>query len=175
MSLSHEQWIFYGITGSEKVLSTKAAFIALLNLSIIRLSLRTKTTWSNSNPVQISRSVLMTCQEKGCLLRFESNRAATSDGSVQKLQKQCLDVRRNSESIAIKVCSQKDSKWNVMFKSHVVTSIDRTSFDFLSEDFLSNLPLLLWPTIHDWISRICTKFQMISSHFFKVNKLLYEH
>ena len=28
-----------------------------------------------------------------------------------------------------------------MFESHVVTSVDRTSFDFRFEDFFSNLPL----------------------------------
>ena len=33
-----------------------------------------------------------------------------------------------------------------MFESHVVASIDRTSFDFQFEDFLSNLPL--WTIIY---------------------------
>ena len=40
---------------------------------------------------------------KGRLLRFEPNSAATSDGSTQKLGN---DVRRDSELIATKVCSQ---------------------------------------------------------------------
>ena len=75
---------------------------------------------------------------KGCLLRFESNSAATSDGSEQKLWN---NVWRDSKSIATKVCSQFGSKWNVMFESHVVTSVDSTSFDFQFEDFFSNLPL----------------------------------
>ena len=64
---------------------------------------------------------------KGRLLRFESNSTATSDGGAQKLGN---DVRRDSESIATKVCSQ---------ISHVVTSVDRTSFNFRFEDFLSYL------------------------------------
>ena len=72
------------------------------------------------------------------MLRFESNSAATSDGGAQKLGN---DVRHDSESIATKVCSQIGRKWNAMFESHVVTSVDRTSFDFRFEDFLSNLPL----------------------------------
>ena len=45
-----------------------------------------------------------------------------------------------SESIATKVCSQTGGKWNAMFESHVVTSVDRTSFDFLFED----CRVLLW-------------------------------
>ena len=99
---------------------------------------RNKTACSKSNPVQSSRSVSTTCPRKGRLLRFESNSAATSDGGAQKLGN---DVRRDSESIATKVCSQIDSKWNVMFESHVVTSVDRTSFYFQFEYFFSNLPL----------------------------------
>ena len=44
-----------------------------------------------------------TCPRKGRLLYFDANSAATSDGGAQKLGN---DVRRNSESIATKVCSQ---------------------------------------------------------------------
>ena len=44
-----------------------------------------------------------------------------------------------SESIATKVCSQIGRKRNVMFESHVVTSVDRMSFDFGFSDFLSYL------------------------------------
>ena len=51
------------------------------------------------------------------------------------------DVRRDFQSIATKVCSQIGSKWNAMFEGHVVTNVDRTSFDLRFEDFLSNLPL----------------------------------
>ena len=88
--------------------------------------------------MQSSRSKSTTCPRKGRLLRFELNSAVTSDGGAQKLGN---DVRRDSGSIATKVCSQIGSKWNVMFESHVVTSLDRTSFGFQFEDFLSNLPL----------------------------------
>ena len=76
--------------------------------------------------------------EKKRLLRFKLISTATSDGGAQKLGN---NVWHNSESIVTKVYSQIDCKWNVMFESHVVTSVDRTSFDFRFEDFLSNLPL----------------------------------
>ena len=63
-----------------------------------------------------------------------------------------------------------------MFASHVVTSVDRTSFYFLFEDFLSavvnNHLLCYWPIIQNSISKICPKFQVLSSHFFKVDELL---
>ena len=167
-----------------KLLPTKATLIASLtwNLSIIRSPLskiwhRNKTACSESSPVQSSGSVSTTCLRKGRLLRFESNSAATSDGSAQKLGN---DVRRNSEWIATKLCSQIGRKWNAIFESHGVTSVDRTSFDFRFEDFLRssfvNIHLLCyWPTIHNSISKICPKFQVISSHFFKVDELLDEH
>ena len=67
---------------------------------------------------------------KGHLLRFESNSRATSDGCTRKLGN---DVRRDSELITTRVCSQISCKW-------IMTSLDRTSFDFRFEDFLSNLP-----------------------------------
>ena len=75
---------------------------------------------------------------KGRLLRFESNSTATSDGGAQKLGN---DVWHDSDSIATKVCSQVGRKWNAMFETHVVTSVDRTSFDFRFDDFFSSLPL----------------------------------
>ena len=40
-----------------------------------------------------------------------------------------------------KVCSQIGRTWNAIFESHVVTSVDRSSFDFRFEDFLSNFSL----------------------------------
>ena len=35
--------------------------------------------------------------------------------------------------------------------------------------------LCYWPTIHNWILKICPKFQVISSHLFEVDELLDEH
>ena len=131
-------------------------------LSFIRLCAkkwhRNKTAYSDSNPVQSSRSVSTTCPRKGRLLRFESNSAATSERGAQKPGN---DVRHNSESITTKICSQISRKCNAMFESHLVTSVDRTSFDFLFEDFFEqssfvNIHLLCyWPTIHNSISKIC--------------------
>ena len=93
---------------------------------------RNKTACSESNPVQSSRSKSTTCPRKGRLLRFESNSTATSDGGAQKLGS---DVWHDSESIATKVSSQIGRKWNAMFESHIVTIVDRTSFNFRFEDF----------------------------------------
>ena len=49
-------------------------------------------------------------------------------------------------------------------ESHAVTSVDRTSF-FEQFSFLNIHLLYCWPTIHISISKICPKFQVISSHF----------
>ena len=88
---------------------------------------------------KIGRKWNATCLRKGRLFRFElntMNSTATSDGGAQKLGN---DVWRDSESITTKVCRQTGRKWNEMFESHVVTSVDRTSSDFRFEDFLSYL------------------------------------
>ena len=56
-------------------------FLCLIFLSVIGLSVkiwhRNKTSCSEENPVQSSRSKLTTCMKKGCLLRFELNSTAT--------------------------------------------------------------------------------------------------
>ena len=136
---------------------------------------RNKTACSKSNPVQSRRSKSTTCPRKGLLLKIEQR----SDFRWRRA-KLGIDVWRDSESIAIKVCSQIGRKLNAMFESHVVTSVDRTSFYFRFEDFWQsafvNIHLLCyWPTIHKLISKICPKFQVISSHFFEVDELLDEH
>ena len=66
-------------------------------------------------------------------------------------------------------------KYNVW--SPVVTSVDRTSFNFQFEDsaFVNNHLLVYWLTIHNSILKICPKFQVVSSHFFEVDELLDEH
>ena len=47
---------------------------------------------------------------------------------------------------------------------------------FFEQSAFVNIHLLCyWPTIHNSISKICPKFQVIISHFFKVNELLDEH
>ena len=76
---------------------------------------------------QIGRKWKATCLRKGRLLRFKSNSTATSDGCAQKLWN---DLWHDSESISAKVCSQIGRKWNAIFESHVVTSVDRWGFDF---------------------------------------------
>ena len=57
-----------------------------------------------------------------------------------------------------------------------MTSVDRLSFDFsiwrFSEQFffVNNHLECYWPTIHNLIQKICLKFQVLGSHFFKVNE-----
>ena len=47
---------------------------------------------------------------------------------------------------------------------------------FFEQSAFANIHLLCyWPTIHNSISKICPKFQVISSHFFEVDELLDEH
>ena len=152
-------------------LSLRSIFLSVIGLWVKRWH-RNKATCSESNPVQSSRSKSRTWPRKG--RRFGLNSTATSDGEAQKLGN---DVRRDSESIATKVCSQISSKWNAMFQNHAVTSVDRTSFDFRFEFFLQsafvNIHLLCyWPTIFNLISKICPNFQAINSDFFEVNELL---
>ena len=59
----------------------------------------------------------------------------------RKLEKLGNYVWHDSGSITTKVCSQNGRKQNAMFESHVVTSVERTSFDLWFDEFLSNLPL----------------------------------
>ena len=75
---------------------------------------------------------------KGRLLIFKLISAVISDGGAQKLEN---NVWHDFELIATKVCSQIGRKWNAMFESHAVTSVDRMSFNYGFEDFLSNLSL----------------------------------
>ena len=67
----------------------------------------------------------------------------------------------------------------MIFESHVVTSVDELRFSiwrFFEQFAFANIYLLCyWPTIHNSISQICPKFQVVSSHFFEVDKLLDEH
>ena len=59
----------------------------------------------------------------------------------------------------------------------VVTSVDWMRFNFQFKDFfeqfafVNNHLLCYWPTIHNLISKIYPKFQVISPHFFEVNEL----
>ena len=71
----------------KSILLTKAAPIALLNLSIMLWHLvsekkrhSNKSAFAKSSPVQSSRSKSMTCPRKGRLLRLQSNSTPTSNG-----------------------------------------------------------------------------------------------
>ena len=46
---------------------------------------------------------------------------------------------------------------------------------FEQSSFVNIHPLCSWATIHNLISKICPKFQVISSRFLEVDELLHEH
>ena len=123
----------------------------------VRIWHRNKTACSKLNPVPLNRQSIW---GKGVCSSTE-----ISDGSTQKLGN---DVRRNSESIATKACSQISSKWNVMFASQRWQ--DKLWFSIwriFEQSALVNIHLLYyWSTIHNFISKTCPNFQVISSHFF---------
>ena len=60
-----------------------------------------------------------------------------------------------------------------MFESHIVISLDRTRLwqalililRFFQQNAFVNNHLGFWPTIHNSTSKICPKFQILSSHF----------
>ena len=65
-----------------------------------------------------------------------------------------------------KPCS--DQRWQDELRFSIWRFFEQSSF--------VNIHLLCyWPTIHNSISKICPKFQVISSHFFEVDELLNEH
>ena len=74
----------------------------------VKIGYRNKSSCFGLNSVQTLQSIesSRSFQGKGCLLRFQSNRTATSDGSVKKLKK---DIWHHSELIATKVW--KNSLW----------------------------------------------------------------
>ena len=134
---------------------------------------RDKTTRSKLIPVQSSRSKLTTCPRKGCLLRFKQNSAATSstsDGLRAKAWRLCqawfwidynqsLQPNRSQMKCDVwKPCS--DQRW----QDELRFSIWRF---FELSDFVNIHLLCYWPTIHNLISKICPKFQVISSHFLR--------
>ena len=96
-------------------------------VSELKIGHRNKTTCSESNPVR-----------KGRLLRFESNdfkwrRAKAWKRCQAQFWIDCnQSLQRNRSQMNLMKCD---------VASHVVTSLDKTSFYFRFEDFLSNLPM----------------------------------
>ena len=119
--------------------------------------------------MQSTRSKLTTCQKTEHLLRFKLNSTATSDGSKQKLGN---DVRHDSQLITTKVCKQISHKWNVMFESHVGTTVTQLTGQALSFDLnifwaiclVNNHLMCYWPTIQNLISR-SSSLQLSNSQF----------
>ena len=112
-----------------------------------------------------SKSKLMTYQRRGWILRFQSNSTRLKKAvnkSLEKISGMILNWWQPKFAAKSWICC----KWNVMFKSSIENSIDWTSFNFLFKDFLSNL-LTQFRT-----SKMCPKFQVLSSHFSMVRKQL---
>ena len=109
--------------------------ITLLSLSIICWSLSKNMTWEQNSQYVPN---LILCKAAGLNQQPVWGMGVCSDSNwtEQQLQKLGNDVRHDSESIS-QICSN----WIVMFESYVLISVDRMSFDFLFEDFLSYLPL----------------------------------
>ena len=118
------------------------------------------------------------CQPKQCPLLssiFLSVILSTVIGLWVKIwHRNCSDSNRTAQLLQMaKVCSHINRKWNAIFESHIVTSVDRTSFNFQHEfffeqsAFVNSHLLCYWPIILNLISKIChcLKFQVISSHF----------
>ena len=71
--------------------------------------------------------------------------------------------------------------WNAMLEGHVAcgssdqrwqNKLQFSIWSFFEQSaFVNNYSLCYWPTIHNSISKICPKFQVLSSHFFKVDEL----
>ena len=70
------------------------------------------------------------------------------------------------KSYVWKPCS--DQRWQDELQFSVWRFFEQSAFEII------HLPCY-WPTIHNSISKICPKFQVISSHFFEVDELLDEH
>ena len=69
-------------------------------------------------------------------------------------------------------------KWNAKFEIHVSDQLRQEELQFSIWRFFKqfvfviNHLLCYWPTFHNPISKICPKFQVLSSHLFEVDKLL---
>ena len=130
----------------EKLLPTKAALIVSLNLSMIHWSLSKNMTLEQILPFQITSCAKQQIQVDDLSEERVSAQIRTEQHSDFRWwqAKAWNNVWHDSESIAsfaTKICSQIGLKWIAMFESDVVNSLDRTSFNFRFDDFLSNLPL----------------------------------
>ena len=142
----------------------------------VKLWPRNKTACSESNPVQGSRSKSTTCPRRGRPLRFKLNSTATSDGWEHMLE--------NDISLLSGVILNRQQPNRSQMKCYVwMPCCDQCWQDelrflmwaFFEQSSFINIHLLCYrPTIHDSILKICPKFQVFSSHFFKVDELLDE-
>ena len=117
--------------------------IALLNLvSFIGLSCVSEQKKGIRTNPPIAYQILCNCLRKGCLLRFQSNCIATSDGPVQKLGNSPWN---DSESIVANFCSQ----W--CLKAMLEAGLTGQASIFNSKTFWAMLSNLLLKIIIYWV------------------------
>ena len=90
--------------------------------------------------MQSGRSKLIPCPKTGCLPRFQSNSAASSDYCAQKLWNNLLG---DSDLIATKVPSKNDYKWEAMPESYVVTCFQSFFCVFWASCYFDNVGCLV--------------------------------
>ena len=152
------KWNFDGI--GEKLLPTKAAPIAPLNLSIIHLSL-------SIDDLPEERASAQTRIEQHCDFRWQSAKTWKRGQAWFWIDCQNLQLNRSHMKCDVwKPCS--DQRWQDDLRFSIWRFFEQSSF-------VNNHLLCYWPTIYNLISKICPKFQALSSHVFEVDELLDEH
>ena len=127
---------------------------------------------------------------ESCVQRSRSNRrpaqgkgvCSDSNWTTQRFQ---MAARKSLETMSAlsgvilnrlqpNVVAQISCKWNVKFESHVLACSDQSWLDefqfsywrfFEQSAFVNKHLLCYWPTIHNSISTICPKFQVLSFAF----------
>ena len=166
------KWNFRWIL--QELATNQSALIASLNLLIIRWSWvkighRNKNTCSESILVQSSRSKSRTCPRKSwkvCLLRFQANSTATSDGDLQNW----IDC---NQSLQPNLSQMRCDVLKPFRGTHWLDKLRFSIWSFFEQFSTQNNHLLsYWATIYDPIWKICPKFQVLNSHILEVNEHL---
>ena len=88
--------------------------------------------------------------------------------------KQCLAWFQidSNQSLQPNQSQMKCNVWRPCSDQHWQDELWFSIWRFFEQSaFVNNHPLCYWPTSHNLISKICPKFQLISSHLFKVDEL----
>ena len=171
----------------KKMLPTKAAPIASLNLSIIHWSLsrntnRNKTPCSKLNLVQSTRSKILNW-------RAVIGKGVCSDSNKQHSNFKWQRAKAwkwwlawfwidHNQSLQPNWSQMNCYVWKPSSDQHWQESQDKLWFSiwsFFEQSAIGHNHLLCyWPTIYNSILKVCAQFQVLSSHFFKVHELLDE-